>query len=226
MIEIKNIHEILKFISVNDSNNILVLDIDNTILKTKTFLGSDQWYSWQSQLVNTNDKSAVAKDQSQLNQIINHMYSYLNYELCESETPNVLSNFRKNNFEIILLTARGDLGHQHLYKSLRELNISKHLNNSFSSFKGKKTSFKDGIIYCNGGHKGHILRSFLKENNYNPDKIFFVDDKLKNLERVQESLPETQVFLCVNQEDNIRLFNQCDKQEVIQEYYSYLKMIS
>ena len=107
MNEIKFLHELLKFTDNRSYNNILVLDIDNTLIKTTTFLGSDQWYSWQSHLIRSKHHNAIAKNQQQLNQIINHMYSYLNYELCENETSKLLSKFRQNNFEIILLTARG-----------------------------------------------------------------------------------------------------------------------
>lgn len=226
MKKIKDICQIVTFISFNDFKKVLVLDIDNTILKTKTFLGSDQWYSWQSELIKTHNKLAIAENLSQLNQIINQMYSYLNYELCQSETPKILSEFKKNNFEIILLTARGDQGHHHLNSSLRDLNISKYLKKTFI-FLGHSTAiFKDGIIYCNGGHKGDILSSFFEQNNYNPEQILFVDDKLKNLNHVQESLPQTHTFLYTHQDNNIKLFNQSDKQEVINEYYTYLKIMS
>lgn len=221
MKEIKYLHELLKLISVNYSKNILVLDIDNTILKTETSLGSDQWYSWQSQLIISNDNSAVADNQQQLNQIINHMYSYLNYELCESETPKTLSKFRQNNFEIILLTARGDQGHQHLISSLQKLHISKYLNNHFFSFDSKNSTFKEGILYCNGGNKGVILRNFFEQNNYYPEQILFIDDKLKNLLHVKDSLPQTYIYLYTNQNDNIELFHQRSKQEVIKEYEYY-----
>lgn len=223
MKEIKFLHELLKFTDISSYNNILVLDIDNTLIKTTTFLGSDQWYSWQSHLIRSKHHTAIAKNQQQLNQIINHMYSYLNYELCENETPKLLSKFRKNNFEIILLTARGEHGHQHLINCLKELDISKHLNNTFSSFENLEGVFKDGIIYCNGGHKGDILMNFFERNNYYPGQILFIDDKLKNLNHVQESLPQTQIFLYTNQLDNIKLFNESHKEEVIQEYYTYLK---
>lgn len=223
MIKIKHLDEIFKFLSVNYLKKILVLDIDNTILKTKTFLGSDQWYSWQSQLITTQHKLAIAENHQQLNQIINHMYLYLNYELCDSRTPEILSAFKHNNFGVILLTARGNQGHLHLINSLQKLHISKYLSNTFTSFNYSNSIFKDGIIYCNGGHKGDILRSFFEQNNYHPEQILFVDDKLKNLHHVQESLPQTQIFLCTNQDDNIKLFNQSNKKEVIQEYSQYLQ---
>jgi len=226
MKEIKFLHELIKFTSISSYKNILVLDIDNTLIKTTTFLGSDQWYSWQSNLIMSKHHTTIAKNQQQLNQIINHMYSYLNYELCESETPKILSKFRQNNFEIILLTARGEHGHQHLINSLKELDISKYLNNTFSSFEYLEAVFKDGIIYCNGGHKGDILKSFFEKNNYYPGQILFVDDKLKNLSHVKESLPQTQIFLYTNQLDNVKLFNESPKRGVIQEYYTYLKKIS
>ena len=56
--------------------------------------------------------------------------------------------------------------------------------------------------------------NFFERNNYYPGQILFIDDKLKNLKHVQESLPQTQIFLYTNQLDNIKLFNESHKEEV------------
>ena len=70
------ISDILSFISCNNHHkNLLVLDIDNTILKGSTSLGSDQWYSWQCQLIKQKSKYSVAYDIEHLNKIINEMYA-------------------------------------------------------------------------------------------------------------------------------------------------------
>ena len=151
------------------------------------------------------------------------MNGQLSYQLCESDLPSTLSEFKKNNFEIILLTARGDKCHQNLKDTLLKFDVYHHLNTSFSFLGSNSTSYQDGIIYCSGNHKGEILKSFLQQNKYHPDQIVFVDDKPKNLEHVLKLLPQTQVFICTNQYENIWLFSQSNKDKVTQEYENYLK---
>lgn len=223
MRKIKYISEIVDFFSKCSQQKLLVLDIDNTILKSKSLLGSDQWYTWQSVLIKEKSSQAVAKNMKHLNKIINDMFCYLQYELCESDLPNTLSQFKKNNVEVILLTARGNKCHQSLKDTLLELGVSQYLNTSFSFSSSNSTSYQDGIIYCSGGHKGKILKSLLEQNKFQPEQIVFVDDKLWNLKRVQKIIPQTQVFICTNQYENVWLFSQSDKSKVTQEYENYLK---
>lgn len=214
------ISDILSFISCNNHHkNLLVLDIDNTILKGSTSLGSDQWYSWQCQLIKQKSKYSVAYDIEHLNKIINEMYSHLVYELCEPELPNTLFLLKKLGLDIVLLTARGSDCHDYLLKTLKQLNVFPYLMTSCRNHLG---GYQDGIIYCQGSHKGNILKLFLEQHDYNPEQIIFVDDKLKNLEHVNEILPQTQLFLCTHQSENVHSFNQSNKQEVIQEYQDYL----
>tara|TARA_A100001011_G_C14194807_1_gene793004 strand:+ start:382 stop:1065 length:684 start_codon:yes stop_codon:yes gene_type:complete len=223
MKKIKYISEIINFFDEPSQQNLLVLDIDNTILKSETFLGSDQWYTWQSILVKEQDSQAVADNMKHLNKIINDMFCHLQYQLCESDLPTTLSKLKKNNVEIILLTARGNKCHQNLKDTLLKFNVSQYLNTSFSFLSSNSTSYQDGIIYCSGSHKGKILKSFLEQNQYIPNQIVFVDDKSKNLEHVLKFLPQTHVFICTNQYENIWLFSQSDKDKVTQEYENYLK---
>ena len=82
MKKIKYISEIINFFDEPSQQNLLVLDIDNTILKSETFLGSDQWYTWQSILVKEQDSQAVADNMKHFNKIINDMFCHLQYQLC------------------------------------------------------------------------------------------------------------------------------------------------
>ena len=79
----------------NKDSSLLVLDIDNTIIKSPFSLGSDQWYTWQYELTLQNHIHAISKDHNGLNSIIEHMYANLNYQLCESQLPDILSKLKK-----------------------------------------------------------------------------------------------------------------------------------
>lgn len=221
MINVKYISSIFNLLSLKTTQrNILVLDIDNTILKTETHLGSDQWYTWQYDLIKEKSPLAIAHTIPELNQILNNIYKGLKYQLCEEDLPLTLSLFKRYGIEIILLTARDNQGHQNLLKNLQRLNIYQYL---LTSVNNPPSSFKNGIIYCNGGHKGKILQLFIQQQSYkNPVQIIFVDDKVKNLEHVKECFSNSYLFLMTNQYHEIESFNKSRKENVIMEYNQYL----
>ncbi len=49
-----------------------------------------------------------------------------------------------------------------------------------------RPSFINGVMYANGAHKGLALKAILKKFGLNKKAIFFVDDKIKNINHVNE----------------------------------------
>lgn len=60
----------------------------------------------------------------------------------------------------------------------------------FSNLKGADPKhlpmFKDGILFACRLSKGEVLKAFLKQINYKPRKIIFVDNQLKNIKTVEQ----------------------------------------
>ena len=55
---------------------------------------------------------------------------------------------------------------------------------------GKPALYIQGILFCGNHAKGEALINWLKEIDYHPNKIIFIDDKMKNLEAVDKMLPK------------------------------------
>lgn len=48
--------------------------------------------------------------------------------------------------------------------------------------------FKEGVLFCNGNHKGPALSAFLAAIKWKPSKIVFLDDRLDFLQSVEKAL--------------------------------------
>lgn len=57
--------------------------------------------------------------------------------------------------------------------------------------EGKSALFKEGVLFANAHDKGPVLSAFLKELDWAPKKVIFVDNRLDYLESVEEALEGT-----------------------------------
>lgn len=53
---------------------------------------------------------------------------------------------------------------------------------------GKPALYLGGIIFTGNYSKGEVVAAWLKQIDYRPTKIIFIDDKLKNVESVERAL--------------------------------------
>jgi hypothetical protein len=53
---------------------------------------------------------------------------------------------------------------------------------------GKPALYIQGILFCAGQDKGEVLIDWLKQMNFHPKKIIFIDDKIKNVMQVQKAV--------------------------------------
>ena len=58
MTSVSQIHDFIQKEQLND-DLLIVLDIDNTVMKMNKNFGSDQWFNWQSGLLGTSDQSSL-----------------------------------------------------------------------------------------------------------------------------------------------------------------------
>ena len=91
-------------------NVLLVFDIDNTILTSNTDLGSDQWYSWQEEMILKDSNCSpvcVAKDVNGLLDVQALLYTVGSMRPTEAELPAKLKAVQDSGIKVILLTSRG-----------------------------------------------------------------------------------------------------------------------
>ena len=102
----------------------------------------------------------------------------------------------KSDVEEIILNILKDLGITFKNNLTSESEIILHeidvdlvtkIENNLTNFdEPGKPKYKDGIIFTCNLNKGTILNFFLDKIKYNPSRIYFFDDKLKNLNEMME----------------------------------------
>lgn len=68
--------------------------------------------------------------------------------------------------------------------------IKMYKDDPLSRLYYKKPLFKEGVLFCNGHHKGPVLTAFLAAIGWKPSKIVFLDDRLDFLESVENALKQ------------------------------------
>lgn len=205
IIDSKDYHEILNQIEreapQSSSLKIVGIDIDNTSLKMKGIIGSDQWFYWQEKLLGKQSPYRVARDYSELLSIYYRIMGNAETTLTDPKILDFIAEARKMGYKFFGITARG---HQIAYPSTRELskNFINYENDLFRGdayYLGTPKGFQrqillqDGIIYTAGQHKGKALDFFLDKFNLEPSYATIIDDKIKNVNQFLESMEQRRI---------------------------------
>lgn len=187
---------------------LLVCDLDNTIIRPVSSIGSDVWY-WYSQ---RNEHIDDVMDK------LSMLYAILQFQGVEKdetdkfvETINELSdNSIKTNtvtpLKYFCLTARSVKFHAYTIMHLHETNYDKVLirpnilefnKNMYIMTKENSNiplvRYIDNICFTSGEDKGSVLVNILKESEHNKtndefDLLLFIDDSKTNIDNVHSKL--------------------------------------
>jgi hypothetical protein len=171
---------------------LLVLDIDDTLLTSDTFFGSDRWYEWQNSLGKTDpDKVKCLFDVIALN------YEAGTQHAVEEKTGGVAFI---NGLKVpkILLTSRGAYSRggteRELLHAGYELPINLMPSNHGSSWinvrsgKPAPISYANGIQMVTGRDKGQSLLDLLTFHKLRYDNIVLIDDGEANIRSLRQAL--------------------------------------
>lgn len=134
-------------------------------------------------------------------QLLATFYQARRYQLVDKKLPRMIEKLQSKGAKVIALTSFkavdfADIKHQR-YNALRKYGID--FSNAFPRHKdltlarlnqnGKSPTFSKGIL-SNAGifSKGDVLRAFFEEINWQPKRVIFYDDRLDNIESVQQAL--------------------------------------
>lgn len=169
----------------------LVVDLDNTIFEGKEALGHSHWFD--DQFIQESAKGLTKP------QIVEKLYitwtetqKVNQVQPVEERFISWIHELQKDGVPVFALTARQPV----LAASTNRQLASIGLDFSLTAPKGElKTSFEYPILYEKGviyvhdlNEKGALLSAFLDDNNLQPPKILFVDDKLHHAEAVDAAL--------------------------------------
>ncbi|MFZ4099485.1 MAG: DUF2608 domain-containing protein [Chlamydiia bacterium] len=173
-----------------DRRTLVLLDIDDTILRPRQMLGSDEWFDQQLQRqnrVSASFEEALVKTRTQWEAI--RMVSHM--ELVEPETADVIATLQDaghcimglttQGFTLATCTSRQLAGHGiDLTKSAPTKSEHYFLNPRHGVL------FRDGILFTGGTHKGKALFHWLDHLGLIPESLTFANDKQSHLREIGE----------------------------------------
>ncbi len=168
---------------------LLLFDIDNTIARSSSVLGSDEWNSYKLQ-------ELVAQGNSYLQAVHIHIPLFfqlmheLELELVDHRTADFIAHLQTQNHHVCALTARSRPIMERTVIQLQNVGINFVSSSPFSAKQYHDNCHcLDGIIFTDGTNKGIALDHVLKEHAHlHYDLVIFVDDKRKYLEEVETVL--------------------------------------
>lgn len=100
--------------SLDPANTLVIFDIDNTLLRTKTTLGSPQWFNWQSQEIASHAPDALTDSMASFFPINDFVLRLVHTKPCEPQTntsaylstQQVISRLQDKGYTVIAESAR------------------------------------------------------------------------------------------------------------------------
>lgn len=167
-------------------NTLYVFDIDDTLLTSDTFFGSDHWYEWQKSLSKADLNYVPCKFD----------VIAINFELgaMHATEPEALALVNSIKHDKLFLTARNpgyrSATERELKRASYQLPGMLHDNPDGLSFRlndseqnrSAEVSYQNGIYMVNGLGKGEALMELLSRLKLQYDKVVLVDDGRKNID--------------------------------------------
>lgn len=223
------------------ANSIIFFDIDNTLFRTKTDIGSDEWVKWQEKLFdehNGNHPHLVVKTK---NEIYEHYRKWLlvsdcDTELLEDVIIDLINKYIVMGYKIVLITAREKCLHNLTIKQLKKYYDTDLFYPKNLQFESEGKLFTSGIYFTGGMNKGKCIRYLLEVfktiYKFNPNDIFFIDDSLKECHNVQKEFNgdaknKNIIIFCYTHSIKYHTnFHELDKDFLTEKWLNFIKYTS
>lgn len=206
---------------------LVVFDIDNTLMKARQDLGSDQWFEWQAAAVANRTAEALFASFDELLKAQADFYQLSKMDLTQPDLPALINSMKKNGHSVFLLTSRGpdlrNVTERELSRNgidVSDKTIMKGIPQQFleAPFK-QKVSFMNGIFMTAGHHKGEALDYLVKKSRRSFDAIVFTDDLEKHTTRVGQTFsvsnrPEVVTFRYGRVDSEVARFKASEKSQI------------
>lgn len=187
----KSLKSFVEYFPNVNKNTLVVFDIDYTILRATTILGTPEWLYHlvqQEMLTGTNAYNSFAKwypiwmKAQKFNEVV----------LMEKNINILLERVKKEAMGYIMLTARHPSTEKITYRQLRKLGInfedSFSININYHSKFKYSTSYNNNILFSHDlNEKSFVFADWIKQvieqcdKNHSIKKIIFIDDLEKNV---------------------------------------------
>lgn len=171
---------------------LVVFDIDDTLLTSETFFGSDYWYEWQGRLPDQDPAKVPCRfDVIALN------YEAGTQRRTQDDGPAI---FNAITADRLILTSRSAMYRGATLRELQEAGYAlpaplgatrEGVLYRWSKAAGSRVSvvsYFDGIFMTGGQDKGLVLLDLLRRLNLTYDRVVLVDDGAANIANMQAAL--------------------------------------
>ncbi|MDF2578403.1 MAG: hypothetical protein K0S74_1887 [Chlamydiales bacterium] len=212
---ISSFDPVFEFLSDVKNDDLIVWDIDHTLVNF-----ADNVLRWQTHQRAECDRlnaEAIAKycrypeDKAYLKFISSQAISHASYELTDQRLPSFIKILQSKEAKVIALT-HSVTGKYGIIPDFVDWRITQlqQLDLNFSNVFGQTNQvlkfyvdenkqdcpsiYHSGILVT-GGHmdKGTLLIQFLNKVNFKPRRVIFIDNKLSNLESVNNALAQQSI---------------------------------
>lgn len=182
----------------NAPNVLVVFDVDDTLLKPTTDLGSEIWYKWQTNQLKLRPRNKAERVSCLHQDSIHMLYDLLPSTLTEKSIPSIIRSFQKKKQPMFALSDREAASRYATARELRRNGIN--FGKTALTYPGqvkppvfqdtfkRKVTYIDGVFMAARENKGKMLDYVLNKTNNHFKSIVFVDDNLKNIMNVQRIL--------------------------------------
>lgn len=185
-------HDINDLIKYSNHDTLIVIGIDNVLMRTAQELGSVRWASYE---INEEVKKGVSKEIA-IARFVPLWHKILivsSMVPVQQTTAGIMRKLQKNGMPMIGLSSRYiEMAYQ-THQQLRSMFI--HLERGalypedielFAPFPAK---YIEGILFCGlKNDKGTTLLNFQNLIKYTPARIVFIDDDLMNLKNIEKAV--------------------------------------
>lgn len=203
IIEAPNLNIIEKETKQLDGDALVVFDVDYTLIVPSDLIlapcGEVRFQEFMKQLRSLQEEGEILGSKILLESQVS---------LIDKKILNILSMLKQKNIKTIALTAM-PIGKFGLIQNAEEWRV-KQLDSlginfawsfpsidsiSLSGFEEKKSQpvFKHGVLASTKYPKGQVLVEFLKQIQWKPSRIIFVDDRMEYIESVEKELSREQI---------------------------------
>ena len=184
--------DIAPALAESTKRTLLVLDIDDTLLTSDGFFGSDKWYEWQ--------KTLPASDPGKvpcLFDVISLNYETGGQRATQPDGPALVNAVQVDK---LLLTSRNPLYRGGTLRTLRDAGyalpapLAGQADGSSWDFRKApdaapvRITYDQGVFMTTGQDKGLVLLALLQRLHTRYDRVVLVDDGKKNIDNMQNAL--------------------------------------
>lgn len=207
VLELDSFEDVIKHVT---ADSFVLCDLDNTLIEANQLLGSVQWADqFTERLIASGEPQKFADEL--VHQLWLQMLPTIPMRLVDPLAPQIIQQIQAIGAKIIGLTARFPKEATFTHPQLAKFDIQ--FSNLFPTKKLDHTPFlfENGILFSGWiNEKSDALKELLKELDFFPEKIVFIDDKLSHVLDIKQAAAALNIE-CVG----IR-FSKADKR--VQEY--------